>query len=354
MKKLCTIVVLAVLAGFIYAQNILEGYAPVASPSGAYRYIRTISDTQASAAAEFDIIDIKTNAELTNTAATSELKVYGRAKTGAAAMDTLNVGTMSKTTGGYAKAKIAQTDTSASYTIQDTAKVTTYKAELKSGSTDPTLNLSNTKAFPNALPNSGFLSKIGKNMEWKTLKDTSGASHTILVIDIGKGESEGEDDDDEGTEECNITCSFPKRLSSTECKCICPASTCGAGYVKDPDTCLCVADGTGSVSPVKSTLCCAEKVYTDDPNGVYGWKPLYFYFPTQECHLGQNGTGNYILKIRCDILDPCGTAGAMQCGKIQLYECPSGYSFNSSNKCVAGSSGKKYATSGGTQIPSQP
>ncbi|WP_428897412.1 Chitin binding Peritrophin-A domain-containing protein [Parelusimicrobium proximum] len=187
MKKSAVFAVLALTAGGLFAQNILEGYAPVASPSGAYRYIRTISDTKSGGNSEFDILDIKTNAVIAPKSEVTELKVYGTAKTEYANMEVLNVGKMDETTGGYVKAKIAHTDTSADYTIQDKADINTYRAELKGGSNAATLKLSNTKLFPNTLPGTGnnaLLSGVGKQMEWKALKDSSGNQQTILVINM--------------------------------------------------------------------------------------------------------------------------------------------------------------------------
>ncbi|WP_428897042.1 hypothetical protein Dip518_000827 [Parelusimicrobium proximum] len=247
MKKI--IISLMMLTGpcILIAQNLLEGYAPVASPSGAYKYIRTVSETQAAGSAGFDIVDIKANAKLTNTANTTELKVYGKGKAINADLDTLNVGSMSKTTGEYAKAKINKTDTSASYTIQDKADIKTYRAELDGADTSPTLNLSNTKAFPNALPNSGLLSTIGKNMEWKTLKDTGGVNHTILVINVGSG---GEP----------AACAVGKIDVDGVCKTPC-TNICLEGYVRDSSIGY-LEDG--ECCKKSSTYCEAGKTWSID------------------------------------------------------------------------------------------
>ncbi|WP_428897571.1 hypothetical protein Dip518_001362 [Parelusimicrobium proximum] len=227
MKKLLVCLISALAAAYpVAAQNILEGYAPVASPSGAYRYIRTISDTKASGKAEFDIVDIKTNAKLTSSAGatTSELKVYGTAKTTDAGMETLNVGTMNKTTGGYVKAKINKADKASAYTIQDVATVTTYRANLNGSNTTPTLKLSNTKLFPNTLPGTGnnaLLSTVGKNMEWKALKDASDKSHTILVINMGAGSSAPSCTPLTATQQSNCI-NTGGSYDAVNCKCTCP------------------------------------------------------------------------------------------------------------------------------------
>ncbi|WP_428898484.1 hypothetical protein Dip518_000683 [Parelusimicrobium proximum] len=258
MKKIYTVLIMVFAAGIVCAQSILEGYAPVASPSGAYRYIRTVSDTTAGGKGDFDIVDIKTDAKLTNSANTSELKVYGAAKATNADMDTLNVGKITATTGGYAKAKINKADKASTYTVKDAATVTTYKAELNGSGTSPTLNLSNTKAFPNALPGTdtnALLSTIGKNMEWKSLKDTAGNSHTILVINISEGSSESNCEHSQKSN-CEIT---GGSYNSSSCSCSCPAGrtlnpstyecedtpgcgmlVCTGGRVPDASLCICV------------------------------------------------------------------------------------------------------------------
>ncbi|WP_428898418.1 hypothetical protein Dip518_000613 [Parelusimicrobium proximum] len=264
MKKILVCLISVLAAAYpVAAQNILEGYAPVASPSGAYRYIRTISDTKASGKAEFDIVDIKTNAKLTSSAGatTSELKVYGTAKTTDAGMETLNVGTMNKTTGGYVKAKINKADKASAYTIQDVATVTTYRANLNGSNTTPTLKLSNTKLFPNTLPGTGnnaLLSTVGKNMEWKALKDASDKSHTILVINMGAGSSAPSCTPLTATQQSNCI-NTGGSYDAVNCKCTCPA-----GKTLNTSTYKCEAS---SSSTLKATLEEINVVYFyDEPN----------------------------------------------------------------------------------------
>jgi hypothetical protein len=108
------------------------------------------------------------------------------------------------------------------------------------------------------------------------------------------------------------------------------------------------------ISPVRSHLCCPmEYRYTDDERprhgSLYETKAGSFDFNAQYCSDGRH----YIAFYSCNNLDTCENrippqnGGPSACGTIQLWECPSGYSFASDSSCVKGSNGKKYTATPG-------
>jgi hypothetical protein len=114
------------------------------------------------------------------------------------------------------------------------------------------------------------------------------------------------------------------------------------------------------VSAVKSSRCCPTtyRCGCDRPADCPECRGAPwsggFDFNAQYCTGGKHGVWYSLFSCHgnpdyvsegCRGLLPPQNGGPHYCGKIQLYECPNGYSFDSAGKCVAGSNGKRYTAS---------
>jgi hypothetical protein len=139
----------------------------------------------------------------------------------------------------------------------------------------------------------------------------------------------------------------------------CEYDTCGQAVdgVIDIGSCKCLSIGHNNpptnppVAAVMSSMCCATthkklgSYAACNMTSCYDWTNAVFDFNDQRCEPPLPIP--YYLFIRCELIYSCSSIDGGYCGKIQLYECPSGYSFDSYSKCIPGTSGKKYTATPG-------